>query len=139
MREYGLIARPLTALLKKEAAVQFVWSTEAEEAFQRLKKALTEAPVLAMPQFDRQFVVECDESGTGIGVVLMQERRPIAYFSKSLADRTLSKSAYEREMMGLALAVQHWRPYFIGRRFVVRTDHRSLKHLLTQRITTPSQ
>ncbi|CAH9084949.1 unnamed protein product [Cuscuta europaea] len=139
VKEYGLIARPLTNLLKKEALAQFYWSLEAEGAFRQLKKALTEAPVLAMPQFDRRFVVECDASRTGIGAVLMQEQRPVAYFSKSLADRTLSRSAYEREMMGLALAVQHWRPYLIGRKFVVRTDHRSLKHLLTQRIATSSQ
>ncbi|CAH9096892.1 unnamed protein product [Cuscuta europaea] len=139
VKEYGLIARPLTKLLKKEALAQFQWSAEAEVAFCRLQKALTEVLVLAMPQFDGQFVVECDASGTGIGAVLMQERRPIAYFSKSLADRTLSRSAYEREMMGLALAVQHWRPYLIGQKIVVRTDHRSLKHLLTQRIATPSQ
>lgn len=139
VREYGLIEKPLVSLLKKEAPKPLVWTAAAEEAFSRLKKLLTEALVLALPQFDKPFVVECDASGTGIGAVLMQERRPIAFFSKSLADRSLSKSAYERDMMGLALAVQHWRPYLLGRKFVVRMDYRSLKHLLHQKIVTPAQ
>ncbi|XP_051137558.1 uncharacterized protein LOC127255849 [Andrographis paniculata] len=139
VRGYGLIVIPLAALLKKAAPVVFEWPPEAEAAFVRLKKALTEAPVLAMPRFDQPFVVECDVSGTGVGAVLMQERCPVAYFSKTMADQTLTKFAYEREMMGLAIAVQHWRPYLIDRKFVVRTDHRSLKHLLTQNIVTPSQ
>lgn len=92
-----------------------------------------------MPNFLQQFVVECDVSGTGVGAIVMQSRRPIAYFSKSLSERTIAKSAYERKMVGLVLAVQHWRPYLSGRRFVVRTDHSSLKHLLSQKIATPAK
>lgn len=69
----------------------------------------------------------------------MQDKRPIAYFSKSLLERNLSKSAYEREMMGLVLAMQYWGPYLVGRRFVVSTDHCSLKYLLSQKIVTLAQ
>ncbi|KAD3068716.1 hypothetical protein E3N88_36596 [Mikania micrantha] len=63
----------------------------------------------------------------------MQQKQPIAYFSRSLGDRNLAKSAYEREIMALVLAVQHWRPYLLGSRFIVYTDQKSLKFLLQQR------
>lgn len=64
----------------------------AEEAFGRLKRALIEAHVLAVPNVNHQFVVECDASGTGVGDILMQDRQPIAYFSKSLSEKTQTKS-----------------------------------------------
>jgi hypothetical protein len=69
----------------------------------------------------------------------MQEKRPIAYFSKALGVRNLAKSAYEKELMVVVLAIQHWRPYLLGRRFVVSTDQKSLKQLLQQRIVTAEQ
>lgn len=73
------------------------------------------------------------------GVVLMQDRRPISFYNIALADRSLSKSAYEKEIMALALSIQHWCPYLLGRPFTVHTDQKSLKHLLDQRITTTDQ
>ncbi|KAD5961527.1 hypothetical protein E3N88_13000 [Mikania micrantha] len=133
---YGSIARPLTDFTKKNA---FVWSTQAHEAFINLKNALISAPVLALPNFSLPFTIECDASGRGIGAVLTQQQKPIAYFSKGLSDKNLAKSAYEREMMALVLAVQHWRPYLLGTRFIVCTDQKSLKFLLQQRVTTPDQ
>jgi len=69
----------------------------------------------------------------------MQQKRSLAYFSKSLTDRNLAKSSYEREIMALVLSVQHWRAYLLGNKFVVFTDQKSLKFLLHQRITTPDQ
>ncbi|KAI5418586.1 hypothetical protein KIW84_042997, partial [Lathyrus oleraceus] len=67
-------------------------------------------------------------------------KKPIAYFSKALSIiNNLSKSAYEKELMALVLAVQHWRPYLLGRKFVVYSDQKSLRHLLQQRITTADQ
>ncbi|KAD6119615.1 hypothetical protein E3N88_10886 [Mikania micrantha] len=136
IQSYGSIARPLTDLTKKNA---FSWSTHAQEAFNHLKKNLTSAPVLALPNFTLPFMIECDASGQGIGAVLMQQNKPVAYFSKGLSDKNLAKSAYEIEMMALVLAVQHWRPYLLGTHFIVRTDQKSLKFLLQQHITTPDQ
>jgi hypothetical protein len=100
---------------------------------------MTKAPALALPDFPQQFIIECDASGLGIGPVLMQARRPIAYFSQALHGRNLVLSTYEKEMLALVTAVQKWRTYLLGHRFVVRTDHHSLKFLWDQTIATEVQ
>lgn len=119
---YGQIARSLTELLKKEAHGAFVWTPKAQESFENLKSAVTSSPVLAMPDFSKEFIVETDASKSGVGAVLMQQNQPLAFFSKATGDPALSRSAYENELMALVLAIRHWRPYLIGRRFTVRTD-----------------
>lgn len=136
IRDYGKIAKPLTELTKKDG---FKWNEKAQAAFDTLKQRLTTAPVLALPDFSKEFVIECDASGTGIGAILMQDKKPVAYFSKALGIRNLSKSAYEKELMAVVLAIQHWRPYLLGRKFVVSTDQRSLKQLMQQKIVTAEQ
>jgi hypothetical protein len=133
---YGAIAAPLTALLKKEG---FSWSGEAAAAFEALKEAVTSAPVLTLPDFSKPFVVECDASTHGFGAVLLQEKHPLAFFSRPIAPRHRSLAAYEQELIGLVHAVRHWRPYLWGRHFTVRTDHYSLKFLLDQRLATIPQ
>jgi hypothetical protein len=136
IRDYGRVAKPLTELTKKEG---FKWGEEAQHAFEELKRKLTTTPVLALPDFSKDFMIECDASGSGVGAILMQEKRPIAYFSKALGVRSLTKSAYEKELMAVVLAIQHWRPYLLGRKFLVSTDQKSLKQLLQQRIVTAEQ
>jgi hypothetical protein len=101
-----------------------------QKAFDDLKTMLTTPPVLVLPNFTLPFEIECDAAGRGIGAVLMQNKKPIAYFSKALSDNNLTKSVYEKELMALVLAIQHWRHYLLGQAFVVYTDHRSLKHFL---------
>ncbi|XP_050906359.1 uncharacterized protein LOC127120018 [Lathyrus oleraceus] len=136
IKDYGKVAKPLTELTKKEG---FKWGPLAQKAFEVLKQKLTTVPVLALPDFEKEFTVECDASGVGLGAILMQERKPIAFFNKALGGKNLAKSAYERELMAVALAVQHWRPYLLGRHFTVATDQKSLKQLWQQKITTPDQ
>jgi hypothetical protein len=136
IHNYGAKAAPLTSLLKKEG---FSWGAEAAAAFDDLKAAVMAAPVLAMPDFAKPFVVECDASSHGFGAVLIQEGHPIAYFSRPVAPRHRALAAYERELIGLVQAVRHWRPYLWGRRFSVKTDHYSLKYLLDQRLATIPQ
>ncbi|RDX87634.1 Retrovirus-related Pol polyprotein, partial [Mucuna pruriens] len=133
---YGKIAQPLTTLIKKEG---FKWNEEVQQAFNCLKNCLSSFPVLTLPDFTKEFVVEYDASSHSIGAVLMQDHKPIAYFSKALSARTSSKFVYEKEIMALVLAVQHWRHYLMGQNFQVFTDHHSLRHLLQQRVTTADQ
>jgi len=136
IKDFGLIAAPLTRLLRRDA---FAWDDDATTAFHALKHALTTGPVLQMPDFAKLFVVDCDASGAGFGAVLHQGAGPLAYFSKPFAARHLKLAAYERELIGLVQAVRHWRPYLWGRHFSVRTDHYSLKFLLDQRLSTVPQ
>ncbi|KAG6385619.1 hypothetical protein SASPL_154455 [Salvia splendens] len=143
IKDYGKIAAPLTALLKKAEPAPprraWSWPAEADKAYHDLKRALTTTPLLRTPDFSKEFVVECDASGRGLSAVLMQNRLPVAYFSKTLSSCWLAILAYEKEHMALVLAIQHWQPYLLGQRFVVYTDQRSLRQLLAHPLSTPAQ
>ena len=101
---YAIISQPLTALLKK--CTLFVWTDAIETAFQTLKRALVSAPVLALPNYKMQFVVETDACDVGIAVVLSQQGHPIAYVRRALGSRNQGLSVYEKEYLAILLAVQ---------------------------------
>lgn len=106
-------------------------------AFEGLKRAMVTLLVLTLFEFAKRFVTETDASGTRLGVVLMQNQHPIAYFSHTLSERNKTKSVNERELMAIVYSIQRWRPYLLGQRFIVRTDQQALKHILEQRAVQP--
>jgi hypothetical protein len=127
IRNYGIISRPLTNLLKK--GTLFVWPGTVQQAFDALKQALSLAPVLALPDFAKQFVLKTDASNFGVGAVLMQEGHPIAYLSQGLSRANQGRSTYEKECLAILLAVDKCRSYLQHKEFVIRTDQHSLQHL----------
>jgi hypothetical protein len=104
IKDFGGIAAPLTQLLKKE---DLSWSDEANKAFLLLKKALTSAPDLHLPDFNNTFIMECDASSSGFGVLLHQEKGAIAFFSKTTAPHHHAIAAYECELTVLVHAIWH--------------------------------
>ena len=137
IKAYGVIAKPLTRLLKKE--VMYSWGAEQQHAFDAVKKALTQAPVLALPDLTKQFVVETDTSDKRIGVVLLPQGHPIAFISKALGVKSQAMSTYEKECMAILLAINKWRSYLQHAEFVIQTDHKSLIHLTDQQLSTNMQ
>ncbi|KAH1088132.1 hypothetical protein GYH30_019263 [Glycine max] len=133
---YATIAAPLVAVTTLES---FQWSPQAQAAFDNLKQALSTALILALPDFTRPFTVETDASGVGMGAVLSQKGHLIAFFSKLFTSKLLGASAYVCELCAITIAVKKWRQYLLGHHFIIITDHRSLKELLTQVIQTPEQ
>jgi hypothetical protein len=132
VRHYGAIAKPLTTLLQGKK--RWEWTKEAQQAFDKLKQAMIQTPVLALPDFELPFVVETDACENGIGAVLMQQNRPVAFLSKALGVKNSQLSIYEKEFLALMMAVDRWRPYLQRSQFVIKTDHQSLTFLGEQQL-----
>ncbi|GKC30489.1 ty3-gypsy retrotransposon protein [Tanacetum coccineum] len=123
-------------LLQKDG---FKWGEIEAKDYADLKQHLSKAPFLGLPDFDQIFVVEADASGDGIRAVLLQNNRPISYFSRKLGPRMRMAATYQKELFAIVKAVYKWRQYLIGRWFIIRTDHKSIKELMQQVIQTPLQ
>jgi hypothetical protein len=134
VQHFGIISKPLTLLLKKNT--RFLWTQEQDIAFHCLKTKLSQAPVLALPDFSKPFVLETDACDQGIGAVLMQGGHPLAYVSKALGPQTRGLSTYEKEYLAILMAVDHWRAYLQHSQFVIHTNQRSLVYLNEQRLHT---
>jgi len=130
---FSKVAAPLFTLTRKD--VMFVWNSKCHEAFVRLKELLTSAPVLVFPNFQREFVLETDASGLGLGAVLAQEQNsghiaPIAFASRTLQKHEQAYGVTELEALGVVWEVKHFRPYLYGHTCNVYADHEALKALL---------
>jgi hypothetical protein len=128
--DFFRIAKPMTELLKK--GVKFDWSLKCEDAFHALRRHLTTAPVLAQPDNTKSFDVDCDASGTGLGCVLMQDNRVIAYASRALRPHEQNYPTHDLELAAVVHALKIWRHYLMGAHCNIFTDHKSLKYIFTQ-------
>ena len=127
MKKISTKAAPLHELVKK--GHKFDWGEPQEKAFNQLKKDLSTALVLALPDFAKTFEIECDASGTGIGAVLKQEGRPLAYFFEKMNGAVLNYPVYDKELYAVIRALETWQHYLMPKEFVIHTDHESLKYL----------
>ena len=130
VKDFSTIAAPLHELTKK--GVSFSWGKAQEHSFHMLKDKLTHAPLLQLPDFNKTFELECDASGIGMGGVLLQEGKPVAYFSEKLSGPMLNYSTYDKELYALVRTLETWQHYLWPKEFVIHSDHESLKHIRSQ-------
>ena len=137
IKNYSARAAPLTDLLKKNKS--WAWTEKCQEAFEHLKAAVMEEPVLALPDFSKPFEVHTDASDFAIGGVLMQERHPIAFESRKLNETERRYTVQEKEMTAVVHCLRTWRHYLLGARFVIKTDNVATSYFQTQKKLTPKQ
>ncbi|WRX31631.1 Reverse transcriptase domain - like 10 [Theobroma cacao] len=128
---FSLIAAPLTRLTRK--GVKFEWDDVCDNQFQELKNRLTSAPVLTLPVNGKEFLVYSDASKLGLGCVLMQDEKVIAYASRQLKKHETNYPTHDLELAAVVFSLKIWRHYLYGERCRIFTDHKSLKYLLTQK------
>ncbi|GBM61235.1 Retrovirus-related Pol polyprotein from transposon 297 [Araneus ventricosus] len=135
LRNFSAIAKPLHKLT--EVRSNFNWTIEREKTFNSLKQALTTSPVLTCPRTDKEFILDTDSSNKGKGAVLSQkignEERVIAYFSESLGKPERNYCVTRKELLAIVKSIEHFYHYLYGRKFLLRTDHASLRCLLNFR------
>jgi hypothetical protein len=139
IKNYSNIASPLSELTKKD--IKFNWTDSCQDAFEDLKNKLTSAPVLAYPDYNKEFMLHCDASNHAVGAVLNQKydksERPIGFFSRKLRGPEVSYSVSEREALAIFEAIKFFTPYLYLNRFTVVTDHSALKFIFKNKNTVP--
>ncbi|GJW89019.1 putative reverse transcriptase domain-containing protein [Tanacetum coccineum] len=125
------ISKPMMKLTQK--SVKFNWGEKEETAFQTLKQKLCSAPILALPEGSENFVVYCDASHKGLGAVLMQKEKVIAYASRQLKIQEKNYTAHDLELGAVVFALKMWRHYVYGTKYIMFTNHKSLQHILDQK------
>ncbi|GJU51704.1 putative reverse transcriptase domain-containing protein [Tanacetum coccineum] len=128
---FSKIAKSLTELTQKNK--KYIWGEDQESAFQLLKQKLCEAPILALPEGNNDFVVYCDASHQGLGAVLMQREKVIAYASRQLKPHEENYTTHDLELGAVVFALKIWRHYLYGTKCTVFTDHKSIQHILNKK------
>ncbi|KAL0534339.1 hypothetical protein IC582_028629 [Cucumis melo] len=131
VENFSRIATPLTQLTRKGAP--FVWSKACEDSFQNLKQKLVTAPVLTVPDGSGSFVIYSDASKKGLGCVLMQQGKVVAYASRQLKSHEQNYPTHDLELAAVVFALKIWRHYLYGEKIQIFTDHKSLKYFFTQK------
>ncbi|GJW78392.1 putative reverse transcriptase domain-containing protein [Tanacetum coccineum] len=131
IKDFSKIAKSLTELTQKNK--KYIWGEDQESAFQLLKQKLCEAPILALPEGNDDFVIYCDASHQGLGAVLMQREKVIAYASRQLKPNEEDYTTHDLEVGAVVFALKIWRHYLYGTKYTVFTDHKSLQHILDQK------
>ena len=126
---FSAIMAPITDCMKSGL---FLWTEDAARGFTLIKDKLTSAPILVLPDFEAPFELHCDASKLGIGAVLSQRGRPVAYYSEKLVGARGRYSTYDIEFYAVVQAIKHWRHYLAHKEFILFTDHVALKYLGTQ-------
>ena len=132
MQGFSKIAKPITTLQRK--GIRYEWTNECDAAFTELKRLLTSAPILWLPDMDKDFRVCTDASKQGLGVVLMQEGGVIAYASCNLKPHEEQYATHDLELAAVMLALKLWRHYMVGKSFTLKTDNQSLQYIFTKGI-----
>ncbi|KAL0544915.1 hypothetical protein IC582_020045 [Cucumis melo] len=131
VENFSRIATPLTQLTRKRAP--FVWSKACEDIFQILKQKLVTAPVLTVPDGSGSFVIYSDASKKGLGCVLMQQGKVVAYASRQLKSHEQNYPTHDLELAAVVFALKIWRHYLYGEKIQIFTDHKSLKYFFTKK------
>ncbi|KAL0540386.1 hypothetical protein IC582_024623 [Cucumis melo] len=131
VEDFSRIASPLTQLTRK--GTPFVWSPACESSFQELKQKLVTAPVLTVPDGSGNFVIYSDASKKGLGCVLMQQGKVVAYASRQLKIHEQNYPTHDLELAAVVFALKIWRHYLYGEKIQIYTDHKSLKYFFTQK------
>ncbi|GJT85052.1 putative reverse transcriptase domain-containing protein [Tanacetum coccineum] len=131
IKDFSKIAKSLTVLTQKNK--KYIWGEDQESTFQLLKRKLFEAPILALPEGNKDFVVYCDASLQGLGAILMQREKVIAYASRQLKPHKENYTTHDLELGAVVFALKIWRHYLYGTKCTVFTDHKSLQHVLNKK------
>ncbi|WCJ29454.1 Transposon Tf2-6 polyprotein [Euphorbia peplus] len=137
IHNYSQKVASLTDLLKKNCT--WTWSEECRMAFENLKSAILEKPVLALPDMSKPFEIQTDASNFALGGVIMQDRHPIAFESRKLNQAEQRYTTHEKELLAVVHCLRAWRHYLLGSKFVVKTDNTAVSHFLSQQVLTPKQ